>query len=132
MRYGYIDKDGYLRSFPEEELGTRLSEFIAAGWKPVDDIDQTKVNCEEGYAVRLLAEDAGDHISIIYKKVIDTQAILTEIASLKKELADSDYKIIKNYEAEMVNEEPPYDIKLLHSERQAIRDRINKLESQML
>jgi hypothetical protein len=51
-----------------------------------------------------------------------------EIASLKAELASTDYKIIKCSEAQLVGEELPYDIATLHAERQALRDRINELE----
>ena len=52
-----------------------------------------------------------------------------QIASLKAELSATDYKIIKCSEAQLVGEELPYDIVTLHTERQAIRDRINELES---
>lgn len=52
-----------------------------------------------------------------------------EIASLKAELESTDYKIIKCSEAQLVGEELPYDIVALHTERQALRDRINELES---
>ena len=52
-----------------------------------------------------------------------------EIASLKAELESTDYKIIKCSEAQLVGEALPYDIVALHEERQALRDRINELES---
>ena len=51
-----------------------------------------------------------------------------EIASLKSELEQTDYKIIKCFEYQLVNLELPYDIQILHIERQALRDRINELE----
>lgn len=52
-----------------------------------------------------------------------------QIASLKAELESTDYKIIKCSEAQLVGEELPYDIVALHAERQALRDRINELQS---
>lgn len=52
-----------------------------------------------------------------------------QIAALKAQLEATDYKIIKCSEAQLVGEELPYDIAALHSERQALRDRINELES---
>ena len=52
-----------------------------------------------------------------------------QIAKLKEQLESTDYKIIKCSEAQLVGEELPYDIAVLHSERQALRDRINELES---
>lgn len=51
-----------------------------------------------------------------------------QIAALKKQLASTDYKIIKCSEAQLVGEELPYDITALHAERQAIRNQINELE----
>lgn len=52
-----------------------------------------------------------------------------QIAKLKAQLESTDYKIIKCSEAQLVGEELPYDISELHAERQALRDRINELES---
>ena len=51
-----------------------------------------------------------------------------EITEIKAQLASTDYKIIKCSEAQLAGEELPYDIAALHSERQAMRDRINALE----
>ena len=52
-----------------------------------------------------------------------------QIAKLKAQLESTDYKIIKCSEAKLVSEDLPYDISELHAERQALRDRINELES---
>lgn len=52
-----------------------------------------------------------------------------QISKLKAQLESTDYKIIKCSEAQLVGEELPYDITALHAERQALRDRINELES---
>ena len=54
-----------------------------------------------------------------------------EIERLKSELQDSDYKVIKCAEAMAVGAEMPYDVASLHKERQALRDKINKLEQQL-
>jgi len=51
-----------------------------------------------------------------------------EIVELKKQLTETDYKIIKCYEYQLAGLELPYDIQTLHAERQALRDRINELE----
>lgn len=51
-----------------------------------------------------------------------------EIDYLKEKLAETDYRIIKCYEYQLAQLELPYDITELHTERQAIRDRINLLE----
>lgn len=54
-----------------------------------------------------------------------------EIERLKSELQESDYKVIKCAEAMCLNTELPYNMTALHKERQALRDKINKLESEV-
>ena len=54
-----------------------------------------------------------------------------EIERLKSELQESDYKVIKCAEALTIGAEMPYDVESLHKERQALRDKINKLEQQL-
>ena len=55
----------------------------------------------------------------------------SEIERLKSELQESDYKVIKCAEAMTVGAEMPYDVASLHKERQALRDKINELESEV-
>lgn len=143
--YGYIE-NGYLRSkflepiseIVKDESGsptTRIItiqqqiEILGERWKPVDAIDESKRICEDGYIIRLIPFDAGDHISYEYKKIFDTQKYSKEINNLKQQLSDSDYKVSKCYEASLLGEQMPYDVQVLHTERQAARDRINELES---
>lgn len=57
--------------------------------------------------------------------------IQAQIASLKKELSDGDYKVIKNFEAESVGDIYPYDMYELHEEREALRRQINELEESL-
>ena len=54
-----------------------------------------------------------------------------EIERLKSELQESDYKVIKCAEAICLNAELPYNMTELHNERQALRDKINELESEV-
>ena len=54
-----------------------------------------------------------------------------EIERLKSELQESDYKVIKCAEALTIGAEMPYDVASLHKERQALRDKINELESEV-
>ena len=58
------------------------------------------------------------------------QARAAEVENLKMQLADSDYKVIKIAECVACNLPMPYDAEELHTERQALRDRINELEAQ--
>ena len=57
--------------------------------------------------------------------------LILDIESLKSELQESDYKVIKCAEAMAVGAEMPYDMTALHKERQALRDKINELESEV-
>ena len=50
------------------------------------------------------------------------------IGELKAQLNSTDYKIIKCIECQLVGIELPYDVVLLHAERQVLRDEINELE----
>jgi hypothetical protein len=51
-----------------------------------------------------------------------------EIDRLSKVLAATDYRVIKCYELSLVGAETPYDVNVLHDERQAVRDKINQLK----
>ena len=57
--------------------------------------------------------------------------LILDIESLKSELQESDYKVIKCAEAMAVGAEMPYNMTELHKERQALRDKINELESEV-
>ena len=63
--------------------------------------------------------------------VDDNGLLLSEIERLKSELQESDYKVIKCAEAIFLNAELPYNMTALHKERQALRDKINELESEV-
>ena len=63
--------------------------------------------------------------------VDDNGLLLSEIERLKSELQASDYKVIKCAEALTIGAEMPYDVTSLHKERQALRDKINELESEV-
>lgn len=57
--------------------------------------------------------------------------LTAQIDGLKAQIAASDYKIIKTYEYTLLGEQTEYDIKEVHAERQALRDQINDLETQL-
>ena len=63
--------------------------------------------------------------------VDDNGLLLSEIERLKSELQESDYKVIKCAEAICLNADLPYNMTELHNERQALRDKINELESEV-
>ena len=79
--------------------------------------------------VKMIAEDA--QIVDNEQVVDDNGFLLSEIERMKSELQESDYKVIKCAEAMAVGAEMPYDVASLHKERQALRDKINKIEQQL-
>lgn len=60
-----------------------------------------------------------------------TTQIMWEIETLKQQLTNTDYQIIKCSECSMLGQPLPYDLPALHQQRQAIRDQINELEAQL-
>lgn len=79
--------------------------------------------------VTMMAEEA--QIVANEPVVDDNGLLLSEIEHLKSELQESDYKVIKCAEAMAVGAEMPYDVASLHKVRQALRDKINELESEV-
>lgn len=59
------------------------------------------------------------------------QQQISQIDGLKAQIAASDYKIIKTYEYTLLGEQTEYDMEAVHVERQALRDQINTLETQL-
>lgn len=145
MEYGYINDGGYLVSKNIEEYTERYQEkgeikqrtisvetqaaaLSAAGWKPVEPLDEERLRCAEDYIVRVMPYDAGERISYRYETVFDIQKVRRGIESLKAQLAEDDYKIIKCYEASLLGNKLPYDIASLHRNRDEIRAKINEME----
>ena len=148
QEYGYINEDGFLRTVElreekenyrdGDEIKTRIvsieeqaERYAAQGYKPVDLLDNEQMKAPEGYVIRIVPYDAGDRISFRYVTKRDLTKIRKEISELKESLANSDYKVLKCYEASLIGETMPYDIANLHAERQAIRDKINELEASL-
>ena len=88
----------------------------------------TRINGKRA-VVKMQAEETQivDNEQVVY----DNGLLLSEIERLKSELQESDYKVIKCAEAMAVGAEMPYDMESLHKERQALRDKINELESEV-
>lgn len=57
--------------------------------------------------------------------------LTAKINDLKEQIAASDYKVIKTYEYALLGEQTEYDMEAVHAERQALRDQINMLETQL-
>lgn len=127
-KYGYIE-NGFLRA---REVDQGQVQNLSSDWKPVDDIDESKtISDDDNYTIRLVPYDNGNRISFNYEKVVNTTKIQGEIDAIKAELSETDYQVIKCYEASLVGEELPYDIKALHEDRNEKRAQINALETNL-
>lgn len=60
---------------------------------------------------------------------IEIEKQKAEVYTLKKQLEETDYQIIKSSEYQLLELEAPYNLEELHTERQILRDRINELEN---
>lgn len=127
-KYGYIE-NGFLRA---REVEQGQVQNLSSDWKPVDNIDESKtISDDDNYTIRLVPYDNGNRISFNYEKVVNTTKIQGEIDAIKAELSETDYQVIKCYEAYLVGEELPYDIKALHEDRNEKRAQINALETNL-
>lgn len=127
-KYGYIE-NGFLRA---REVEQGQVQNLSSEWKPVDDIDESNtISDDDNYTIRLVPYDNGNRISFNYEKVVNTTKIQGEIDAIKAELSETDYQVIKCYEASLVGEELPYDIKALHEDRNEKRAQINALETNL-
>lgn len=144
--YGIIE-DGYLRIREIEPIINRqpnadgtITEVILSveeqvaqlptGWKPVERIDENAMQSDNpDNIVVAVPYDNGDCISYRYETKFDTQKVKRQIRELKDNLAATDYRVTKCYEASLLNQPLPYDISGLHTERQQVRDKINELEA---
>lgn len=156
VEYGYINENGCLTSkilkerterymdveteevkeriVTVEEQALYLSEL---GWKPVEPIDESKLECPDYYSVRFTPYDAGDRIRYNYEQRFDYKGVQKIIDKLKDSLTSNDseigdYRITKCYEASLMGLNMPYDMTELHQKRQSVRDEINRLEKLIL
>ena len=147
IEYGYINEGGYLVSKiledyterrlnavgePEDVVITiamQVEELVKQGWKPVDLVDDSKlIPSVEFGSIRIEPYDNGDRISYRYIESVSKKLITAKINEYKAFLNDTDYKVMKCYEATLLNMPLPYSMDDVHQTRQEYRDRINELE----
>ena len=130
MELARINNDGTidLVNCPREQ-GERMAELRNTGF--LDFLPSKQPQTEPGRI-------AVDSFAIVEGKVVqtwsiqaDTEAIQAEIETLKASLSETDYQVIKCYEANLIGATLPYNIETLHAERQAIRDKINEKEAEL-
>lgn len=85
-----------------------------------------------GYSERFVYSNENDKVYRRVELFVDLYYVRDEIKRIKKELTDTDYIIIKSYEAELLGEEQPYDkeyIQEVATNRAEMRNQINQLEA---
>ena len=116
-----------LNELTDEQLDERkslekiISEFYEFEQKLLPDTSDV-----ESLNIEYYLED--DKIKPQFIKVIDKQLIYQKIDNLKEELVNSDYKVIKQYEAIINNLSLPYNSSDFE-EREKIRIKIRELEN---
>ena len=101
----------------EETEGKTITEEVLTPVSLVWSEANEEIAGKEAYNGEYTIEDDGIELTATEK-----------ITELKKQLSATDYKIIKCAKCQLLGQEMPYDLAKLHTERQAIRDEINKLE----
>ena len=128
MELAKIQENGFVKVvFCAPDDGSKMTQLRESGF--LDFVPSEQPQEETG-------QIAVDSYKIVNGKVVqsweiktDPEAIQTQINGLKEQLSESDYKVTKCYECSLIGETLPYDIQALHTERQAIRDEINRLEA---
>lgn len=129
--------NGYIYDFADVD-DSDIEAYKNDGFKelhetepPTDYNDETMELSQE-----IVEREDGDY-EYKYTAVVSVAKIEQSISLLKQQLADTDYKVVKNMEYQMAmmsSVEPNiivldlYDAQELHNERQALRDKINELE----
>lgn len=148
IEYGYINENGYLVSKiledrterrlneegePEDVVITiamQVEELVKQGWKPVDLVDESKLSPSVEFgSIRIQPYDNGDRISYRYIETVSKKLITAKINEYKAFLDNTDYKVMKCYEATLLNLPLPYSMNEVHEIRQDYRDKINELEA---
>lgn len=115
-----------------------IDEMLSNGFKELHENESLIDYDEETMELKqdIVEREDGDY-EYKYTAVISVAKIEQSISLLKQQLADTDYKVVKNMEYQMAmmsSIEPNtiildlYDPQELHNERQALRDKINELE----
>ncbi len=114
----------------EEFKNQMIESILNDGYLPLEDEgepDGATLTAIESYKRRYRQEE--DHVVGYYEKIVDPVKVESEITRLKAELADSDYKVTKNHELQMLGLACEYDPTELHAQREPLREAIRELET---
>lgn len=129
--------NGYIYDFADVD-DSDIEAYKNDGFKELHETEPPTDYNEETMELKqeIVEREDGDY-EYKYTAVVSVAKIEQSISLLKQQLADTDYKVVKNMEYQMAmmsSIEPNqvildlYDPQELHNERQALRDKINELE----
>jgi hypothetical protein len=148
MKYGYIengklvyigrDDNGvwkghiYYNDKGEKLFPTEVLSMFGNAGTPLKEI-VVPPNFDGNYANYNFVEQNGKIVLAGLKAAAvaeqQRQANMRRISELKKLLAETDYKVIKCAEAQILGLEMPYDVQEITAQRQECREEINELEA---
>lgn len=123
--YAELDSDGSLIAFYNTDINHEIPEssieLSESAWKAYFESGFIKPRWTGSEWIEGLSQEEIDEL--------DNPTKEQEIITAKRQLEETDYKIIKSSEYQLLGLEVPYNLEELHAERQALRDNINELEN---
>lgn len=121
-------KNGYIYDFVDVD-DSDIEAYKNEGFKELHETEPpTDYNDEIMELSQEIVEKEDGDYEYKYTAVVSVAKIEQSISLFKQQLADTDYKVVKNMESQMAMDELPYEPIELHNERQVLRDKINELE----
>ncbi|MDD3039474.1 hypothetical protein [Bacteroides sp.] len=129
MQLAKLDNGQLITTYAEDQDRELINLMVADGFKIYVEEAQQPLPLSEFQSQQLCYRDEGFQI-VGYYEIVDNspEKVAAEIERLKTELTSTDYQIIKSYEYTLAAQPLPYDLGSLHSERQQLREQIQKLE----
>lgn len=110
-------------NFPEDNK--KVLDLFKDGFLEFTPKEEPKL--KEGEKMVLKYQRKSGKVHQVWETATDRKFYDKKIEELKKSLSESDYKIVRCYEASLLKNPMPYDLNKLTNDRQTLRDEINKL-----
>ena len=126
----FYDNSIEIIDFEEAKNSGYLSDEQLSKYKDFTPSERPEYD-NESQSLEVYYVESENEILEKWRKINDAHKIENSIASLKSKLSNTDYIVIKAYEAKLAMIDIPYAQEYLDKiilERQELRDRINELE----